>query len=129
MKQIMRNDKFRAAFDIQLDVPGLAGGMHLGSTHRMFRIKCHEVRVAPNRYFDTLTLQEMLHYLDDNIRGFWTKILRGDRQAMLKVTQADVKALELRAPGACAADRTFLHKQLCSGKIFGTLTDHQRELV
>ena len=56
MKQIIRNDEFRAAFDILLDIPGLAGGMHLGSTHRMFGMKCHEVRIAPNIHIAVLTL-------------------------------------------------------------------------
>ena len=40
MKQIIRNPDFRAAFDIQLDVPGLGGGMSLGSTHKVFGMKC-----------------------------------------------------------------------------------------
>jgi hypothetical protein len=50
MKQIIRNPDFRAAFDIQLDVPGLGGGMSLGSTHKMVGMKCHEVRLALDRY-------------------------------------------------------------------------------
>ncbi|KAF2647755.1 hypothetical protein K491DRAFT_614063 [Lophiostoma macrostomum CBS 122681] len=114
MKQIIRNPDFRAAFDIQLDVPGLGGGMSLGSTHKVFGMKCHEL---------------MLSYLDDNIRGFWTKIFRGDRQAMLKVSRADVKALELKAPGACRSDRISLHGQLREGKIFGAFTEREREAM
>ncbi|KAH8727397.1 hypothetical protein GQ44DRAFT_584583, partial [Phaeosphaeriaceae sp. PMI808] len=114
MKQIIRNPDFRAAFDIQLDVPGLGGGMSLGSTHKMFGMKCHEL---------------MLSYLDENIRGFWTKIFRGDRQAMLKVSRADVKALELKAPGACRSDRLSIYGQLRAGKIFGAFTDREREAV
>jgi hypothetical protein len=56
MKQIIRNDDFRAAFDIQLDVPGLAGGMHLGSTHKIFAMWYHEVRAVPNECSDVLTV-------------------------------------------------------------------------
>ncbi|KAH8701384.1 hypothetical protein GQ44DRAFT_778714 [Phaeosphaeriaceae sp. PMI808] len=114
MKQIIRNPDFRAAFDIQLDVPGLGGGMSLGSTHKMFGMKCHEL---------------MLSYLDENIRGFWTKIFRGDRQAMLKVSRADVQALELKAPGACRSDRLSIYGQLRAGKIFGAFTDREREAI
>lgn len=109
MKQIIRNPDFRAAFDIQLDVPGLRGEMSLGSTHKVFGMKCHEVSFPLDDYMDVLTFQLMLSYLDDNIRGFWTKIFQGDRQAMLKVSRADVKALELKAPGACRSDRLSLY--------------------
>ena len=48
MKQIMRHADFRAGFDIQLDVPGLGGGMQLGSTHKVFAMRCHEVSIAPD---------------------------------------------------------------------------------
>jgi hypothetical protein len=129
MKQIIRNPDFRAAFDIQLDVPGLGGGMSLGSTHKVFGMKCHEVRFPLDDYVDVLTFQLMLSYLDDNIRGFWTKIFQGDRQAMLKVSRADVKALELKAPGACRSDRLSLHGQLRDGKIFGAFTEREREAI
>jgi hypothetical protein len=129
MKQIIRNPDFRAAFDIQLDVPGLGGGMSLGSTHKMFGMKCHEVRLAPNGCVDVLTFQLMLSYLDDSIRGFWTKIFQGDKRAMLKVNRADVKALELKAPGACRLDRVSLYRQLRDGEIFGAFTDREREAI
>jgi hypothetical protein len=44
MKQILRNEDFRHGFDIQLDIPGLRGGMMLGPTHKMFAMRCHEVK-------------------------------------------------------------------------------------
>ena len=43
LKQILRNSDFRAEFDIQLDIPGLQGGMRLGATHTMFAMPCHDV--------------------------------------------------------------------------------------
>jgi hypothetical protein len=43
LERVFRNTDYRAAFDVQLDVPGLAGGMRLGTTHTMFAMKCHEV--------------------------------------------------------------------------------------
>lgn len=70
MKQIIRNPDFRAAFDIQLDVPGLGGGMSLGLTHKVFGMKCHEVRFPLDDSMDVLTFQLILSYLDNNIRGF-----------------------------------------------------------
>ena len=101
----------------------------MGSTHKMFGMRCHEVRFPLDECLDVLTIQLMLSYLDDNIRGFWTEIFRGDRQAMLKVSRADVKALELKAPGACRSDRLSLYAQLREGKIFGAFTDQEREAV
>jgi hypothetical protein len=43
LEKIFRHTDYRAAFDVQLDVPGLAGGMRLSTTHTMFSIRCHEV--------------------------------------------------------------------------------------
>lgn len=56
MRQIIRYPDFRAGFDIQLNVPGLAGGMQLGTTHKMFGMRCHEVRAIPNVHYDVLTV-------------------------------------------------------------------------
>ncbi|TAQ83758.1 hypothetical protein B7494_g7918 [Chlorociboria aeruginascens] len=112
LERIFRHTDYRAAFDVQLDVPGLAGGMRLSTTHTMFATRCHE---------------ENLCYLD-NIRDFWTKmIFRGDREAMQKVDRATVKALELTAPGACKADFHALYGKLRSGQIFGAFDEQDRE--
>lgn len=56
MKQILRHQDFRAGFDIQLDVPGLGGGMRFGLTHKMFALKCHEIRAVPRCAFEMLTV-------------------------------------------------------------------------
>jgi hypothetical protein len=48
---------------------------------------------------------------------------------MLKVNWADVKALELKAPGACTLDRVSLWGQLQRGKIFSAFTNQEHELI
>jgi len=48
---------------------------------------------------------------------------------MQKVDGATVKALELKAPGACRADRELLRGQLCTGKIFGAFAEQERQAV
>lgn len=48
---------------------------------------------------------------------------------MMKVNRADVKALELKAPGACTADRVSLYGQLRAGKILSAFTDQEREII
>lgn len=45
LRHIFRYPDFRAAFDVQLDVPGLGGGMRLGTWHKIFSMGCHEVRI------------------------------------------------------------------------------------
>ncbi|KAH8799664.1 hypothetical protein F5884DRAFT_758143 [Xylogone sp. PMI_703] len=72
--------------------------------------------------------EQNLHYLDDNIRDFWTeKIFQGDREAMRKVDRPTVKGLELTAPGACKADFEDLYGKVQSGKIFGAFDEQDRE--
>jgi hypothetical protein len=44
LKRVLKNPSYRSAFDCQLDMPGLAGGMNLGTAHHMFAMKCDEVR-------------------------------------------------------------------------------------
>ncbi|KAH7310134.1 hypothetical protein BKA65DRAFT_485073 [Rhexocercosporidium sp. MPI-PUGE-AT-0058] len=93
MKQIIRNPDFRAAFDIQLDIPGLGGGMSLGSTQKL-----------------------MLSYLDDNIKGFWTKIFQGDKPAMLK-------------PPALAGQIAYLYTVRCEAARYLARLPGEREAI
>ncbi|KAG9228035.1 hypothetical protein BJ875DRAFT_447230 [Amylocarpus encephaloides] len=107
LEQAFRHPDYRAAFDVQLDVPGLAGGMRLSTTHTMFSMRCHE----PN-----------LCCLDDTIRVFWTKkIFREDREAIQKVDRA------LTALGACRADFQALYGKVRSGQILGAFRERDRE--
>ncbi|KAH7111054.1 hypothetical protein B0J11DRAFT_473541 [Dendryphion nanum] len=115
LERILRHTDYKTAFDIQLDVPGLAGGMRLSTTHTMFAMRCHE---------------PILHYLDDTIRDFWTKkIFCGDREAMRKVDRATVKALELTAPGACRTDFKALIGKVRRGQILGAFSEGDREAI
>jgi hypothetical protein len=44
MDRILKHPEYRSAFDCQIDMPGLAGGMMLGTVHQMYAMKCDEVR-------------------------------------------------------------------------------------
>jgi hypothetical protein len=44
LDRILKHPGYRSAFDCQLDMPGLAGGMNLGTVHHMFAMRCDEVR-------------------------------------------------------------------------------------
>ena len=43
LKQISAHTDYRAASDVQLDVPGLQGGIRLSTTHKMIADRCEEV--------------------------------------------------------------------------------------
>lgn len=43
VKQLLKNDKFAAAFDNLLDKPGLWTGIQLGTLHRFLTLRCDEV--------------------------------------------------------------------------------------
>jgi hypothetical protein len=43
LDRILKHSAYRSAFDCQLDMPGLAGGMNLGTVHEMFAMGCNEV--------------------------------------------------------------------------------------
>ena len=45
LKRILNRPEYRAAFDLQLDVPGLGGGMRLGTVHTWLNMGCDEVRI------------------------------------------------------------------------------------
>ena len=60
---------------------------------------------------------------------FWHNIVGKEREAMRKVDEADVKALEHTAPGACRADARDLYGKLKSGKIFGAFSEQGRETI
>lgn len=43
LERLLKHPAYTAAFDCQLEIPGLAGGMSLGSLHTMFAMRCDEV--------------------------------------------------------------------------------------
>ncbi|KAF1964839.1 hypothetical protein BU23DRAFT_363413, partial [Bimuria novae-zelandiae CBS 107.79] len=112
LKQIIRYREFMHAFDLQLDIPALKWGMRLSTSHKIFATKCYEENLCYLRYIEEV----------------WNEILP-NAQARLKLNRADVKALELTAPGACRADREHLYGQLRSGKIFGAFNEQERETI
>jgi hypothetical protein len=63
------------------------------------------------------------------MKDFWYRILRGNREAMQKIDEASVKALELTAPGTCRADARVLYGKVKSGQIFGAFSEHDREAI
>ena len=44
LARLLRNPEYRSAFDCQIDMPGLRGGMKLGTIHTMLSMRCDEVR-------------------------------------------------------------------------------------
>lgn len=60
---------------------------------------------------------------------FWQGIIGKEREAMQKVAETDVKAIEGTAPGACRADARALYGRLKSGEIFGAFGDQDRETI
>jgi hypothetical protein len=46
LKRILNMPQYKGAFDCQLDIPGLGGGMRLGTVHTMLALKCDEVKSA-----------------------------------------------------------------------------------
>jgi hypothetical protein len=73
------------------------------------------------------TCQENLCYLG-YVEEVWKKILPSP-EAQQKLNEADVKALELTAPGACKADKERLYGQLRGGNIFGAFNEQEREAI
>ncbi|CAN9192860.1 unnamed protein product [Alternaria alternata] len=113
LRRLLRDRTYTAAFDCQLQIPGLAEGMNLGVLHTMFAMRCDE---------------ENLRYLG-LVRATWSNILRNDRQAMLKVDRHTVEVLQHTAPGACARDKTKLYKMIQKGLIFPAFTLSEREAI
>ncbi|CCD42643.1 hypothetical protein BofuT4_P074450.1 [Botrytis cinerea T4] len=102
-----------AAFDKLLDVPGLWSGMRISTLHKLLDIKCYE---------------ETLHYLE-HIRQFWHRIFHGDKNALSRVNNFDVKSLELKAPGYSTHDAQILKGELLSGQIFSNFNQQEREAI
>jgi hypothetical protein len=45
LEKIISYRRYRAAFDLQIDVPGLAGGMMLSTLHKMIAMQSPEVSI------------------------------------------------------------------------------------
>ncbi|KAF2844516.1 hypothetical protein T440DRAFT_436373 [Plenodomus tracheiphilus IPT5] len=109
----IRYTSYRSAFDFQLDMPGLSGGMRLGTVHKMFAMRCDDEIICYLRY----------------IQETWSRILGGKKEAMQQVDRATVQAVELTAPGACEQDAAVLSGKLRKGEIFGAFSEQERETI
>jgi hypothetical protein len=72
--------------------------------------------------------QEVLSYLT-HIKDVWSQLLRHNKEAMLMVDQATVKAVELMAPKSSKRDAQALHGQLLWGQIFSGFNLEGRETI
>ncbi|KAF1970799.1 hypothetical protein BU23DRAFT_537524 [Bimuria novae-zelandiae CBS 107.79] len=108
--RLLKHSEFRSAFDCQLQMPGLAGGMNLGTIHVMFAMRCDEVTVPA---------------LGDT----WSAILGHGADAMKRLDRRTVEAMELSAPASDERDATRLYGELRDGKIFGAFNHREREAI
>ncbi|EHY57104.1 hypothetical protein HRR83_002604 [Exophiala dermatitidis] len=106
-------DDIMSTCDDLLDVPGLRKDWRLTTWHKILSMRIDEY---------------ILNYLT-SMKNFWYGIVQGDSEALQKVDEATVKALELMAPGACRVDARTLHCQLDSGHIFGAFNGREREEI
>jgi len=103
--------------------------MRISTIHKVVGMKCDEVDLLLTLYINFAdTQQEVLHYLD-HIKNVWSKILGEDKQAMQKVDQATVKALESKAPRFSRLDAQAVQGPLLSGRIFSAFSQQDREAV
>jgi hypothetical protein len=63
------------------------------------------------------------------IKHVWFGLLQGDKNSLLKVDQATVEALELRAPQASTLDAKFLQSKVLGGEIFTAFSDLERQNI
>lgn len=57
------------------------------------------------------------------------RLLRNDRNTMLKLDQRTVEALELRVPAASLSNRTYVCDRLRKGDLFGAFTEQDRYVI
>ncbi|KFY04073.1 hypothetical protein O988_01015 [Pseudogymnoascus sp. VKM F-3808] len=108
-----RDGKLAVAFDDLLDIPGLWEGMRISTLHTVMALNCDE---------------EVIHYLK-HIKEFWHRLLHGDNNALRKVDQATVKALELKSPRYSRRDARVIQGLLMSGQIFAEFSRSEREVI
>ena len=65
----------------------------------------------------------------DQIRCFWHDLLDGNVEAMRKVDEPTVKALELKAPGSSTLDAQTIQRQLGGAQIFNAFSDQDRSQI
>ncbi|KAJ9651436.1 hypothetical protein H2201_009273 [Coniosporium apollinis] len=113
LERLFRHPAFKAAFEALLEIPVHLDGIPISLLHKVMGMGCEEASLC---------------YLN-HTKEVWRKLLRGDRQAMQKVDQATVKALELTAPGVSRADAQAVWRLLQGGQIFSNFSIQEREAI
>ncbi|KIW09691.1 hypothetical protein PV08_12034 [Exophiala spinifera] len=113
LRALLKHPELTAAFDALLDVPGLWGGMLLTTLHKVLGLKSDD---------------EILNYLE-HVRRFWHVLVDGDPSALQKFDYRDVKALELRAPGASSNDAEEIQAQIRAGRILRAFSEEERRYI
>ena len=122
LKALLRHDEIRSAFGALLDVTGLWEGIQLTTIHKMMALKFDEVCPDRGQQVVEADVQQGILNSLDRIRCFWHDLLDGDVDAMRKVDEPTVKALELKAPGSSTLDTQTIQRQLGGAQIFIRLT-------
>ncbi|KAK3177861.1 hypothetical protein K4F52_009413 [Lecanicillium sp. MT-2017a] len=110
LNQLFGHQKFAPAFDAFRHLPALYGGLRLTVINRMISMRCHE---------------ELLEFLR-HTKDFWYHVFDGDVNAMEKLDEATVDAMQLTAPGACERQARELYFKVSSGEIFSTFSETER---
>ncbi|KAI2889407.1 hypothetical protein CBS63078_10207 [Aspergillus niger] len=113
LKALWRHEEFRDAFDKLLVIPGIWGGMRIGSLSKLMALKCDE---------------EILNYLEF-IRDFWSSLLDDNPSALMRVDHRTVERLQLKAPGSSGEDRLEVEGLIQSGQIFSEFTSSERDAI
>ncbi|PYI07382.1 hypothetical protein BO78DRAFT_313232 [Aspergillus sclerotiicarbonarius CBS 121057] len=113
LKALWRHEEFRDAFDRLLIVPGLWGGLRIGSLGKLMALKCDE---------------EILNYLE-YIREFWCSLVDENLAALAKIDQRTVDRLQLKAPGVSIEDRLEVQGLISSGRIFSQFSATERDSI
>ena len=118
-----------AAFDALLPIPGLWGGMSIGSLNRVFALRCDEVSpfpCPPMTEMEVLLIgQEIIHYLQ-HVKSFWSSVVDNDQQKMAQIDLHTVEALQLKAPAASAAEARDTKGLVLSGEVFSSFSEAER---
>ena len=114
LTQLFRHDDLTKAFDDVLRFPGLRSGMKISVLHRVIGGHCKE---------------QVLHYLRRIPYVWLSKLLDEDAQAIEKVDEFTVKAVELKAPSSSRLDAAKLKGQLSNGQIFGAFSQQERDRI
>ncbi|GBF64101.1 hypothetical protein TMEN_6773 [Trichophyton mentagrophytes] len=101
---LFRHKELSAKFDSLLEIPGVWGGMRIGSIGKI---------LGPE--FDEAS--ELMSYLS-SINTAWSTFVGGTRVAKAKISRHDVETLQLMAPSNPEDSRT-VEGLVLSGKVFG----------